>query len=124
MMVQVKIVRTPVRRTDMATVDWRGDTGKVADAELLFTDGPLAGLKLAGFTVYQNPRTREMNVTFPARSYEVNREKRSYKLLRGTTVEDEKALKNLIIDAYEELIMVPEQKKVNPNGDTTEDLSG
>jgi hypothetical protein len=119
LIVQVKIVRSPIPREE-----WKGDTGKVADAELLFLEGPLAGLKLAGFTVYRNAKTKEMNVTFPARNYEVNRERRSYKLLRGTTVEDEKALKNLIIDAYEELIMVPEQKKVNPNGDTTEDLSG
>ena len=27
--------------------------GKLADAELLFTDGPLAGLKLLGFAVWE-----------------------------------------------------------------------
>lgn len=56
--------------------------GKLADAELHFTEGPLAGLKLIGFSVWER-RTREgYNVTFPARQYSVNGERRSFALLR------------------------------------------
>ena len=55
--------------------------GKLADAELHFTDGPLAGLKLAGFSVWET-RGRPRNVTFPARTYSINGERRSFALLR------------------------------------------
>ena len=44
--------------------------GKLADAELHFTEGPLEGLKLAGFAVWESKKsTGVLNVTFPARSY-------------------------------------------------------
>lgn len=56
--------------------------GKLADAELHFTDGPLAGLKLVGFAVWERKSGGGRNVTFPARQYTVNGERRSYSLLR------------------------------------------
>ena len=57
--------------------------GKLADAELHFTDGPLEGLKLIGFAVWERRGTSGgRNVTFPARQYSVNGERRSYALLR------------------------------------------
>jgi hypothetical protein len=76
--------------------------GKVADAELHFDDGPLAGLKLIGFAVWER-RGGEggFNVTFPARQYSVNGERRSFALLRPVT--DTKAhdeLRDQIIEAY------------------------
>jgi hypothetical protein len=55
--------------------------GKLADAELHFTDGPLDGLKLVGFAVWER-RTGGRNVTVPARQYSVNGERRSFALLR------------------------------------------
>jgi hypothetical protein len=55
--------------------------GKLADAELVFTAGPLAGSKLIGFAVWER-RQGGINVTFPARSYSVNGERRSFALLR------------------------------------------
>ena len=56
--------------------------GKLADAELHFVEGPLGGLKLIGFSVWErrSPSGRR-NVTFPARTYSVNGERRSYALL-------------------------------------------
>lgn len=42
--------------------------GKVADAELHFTESPLAGLKLVGFAVWER-KNGGRNVTFPARQY-------------------------------------------------------
>ena len=55
--------------------------GKLADAELHFTSGPLEGLKLIGFGVWGR-RGGGRNVTFPARAYVVNGERRSFALLR------------------------------------------
>jgi hypothetical protein len=56
--------------------------GKLADAELHFYAGPLAGLKLIGFAVWERRSGGGQNVTFPARSYAVNGERRSFALLR------------------------------------------
>lgn len=79
-------------------------TGKVADAELYFTEGPLSGLKLVGFAVWER-RGGDLNVTFPARQYSVNGERRSFALLRpAVEVDSQNALRDLIIDAYQRFI--------------------
>lgn len=77
--------------------------GKLADAELHFIDGPLAGLKLIGFGIWER-RTGERNVTFPARQYSVNGERRSFSLLRPTTADmaASEALRAFILSAYAE----------------------
>src|SRR5215212_4121928 len=78
--------------------------GKLADAELHFTDGPLAGLKLIGFGVWERRTGNGRNVTFPARQYSVNGERRSFALLRpmiDSTAQDR--IRDLIIKAYGEL---------------------
>lgn len=80
--------------------------GKLADAELLFTDGPLAGLKLAGFSVWET-RGRPRNVTFPARTYSVNGERRSFALLRQAGEGEEglaghNRVRDAILEAYRE----------------------
>ena len=55
---------------------------KLADAELHFGgESPLAGLKLIGFSIWER-RGNGRNVTFPARTYAVNGERRSFALLR------------------------------------------
>jgi hypothetical protein len=74
--------------------------GKLADAELHFTDGPHAGLKLIGFSCWER-RGGGRNVTFPARQYSVNGERRSFALLRpiaDATAQDR--IRELILDAY------------------------
>jgi len=43
--------------------------GKLADAELHFTGGPLDGLKLIGFAIWERRGGAGRNVTFPARQY-------------------------------------------------------
>ena len=43
---------------------------------------PLAGLKLIGFSVWERRTGGGRNVTFPARTYAVNGERRSFALLR------------------------------------------
>ncbi len=61
--------------------------GKLADAELHFTEGPLAGLKLVGFGVWERRSGGGRNVTFPSRQYSVNGERRSFALLRPISEE-------------------------------------
>ena len=56
--------------------------GKLADAELHFTDGVLDGLKLIGFAIWERRSGAGRNVTFPSRQYTVNGERRSFALLR------------------------------------------
>lgn len=77
--------------------------GKLADAELHFTDGPLEGLKLIGFSVWERKTGSGRNVTFPARQYSVNGERRSFALLRplgDITAQDR--LRELVLQAYGE----------------------
>src|SRR6266852_1483949 len=77
--------------------------GKLAEAEVHFTDGPLAGLKLIGLSVWERRGGAGRNVTFPARSYSVNRERRSYALLRPIgDVTSQDHLRELILEAYAE----------------------
>jgi hypothetical protein len=76
--------------------------GKLADAELHFTDGELEGLKLIGFAVWER-RSGGRNVTFPARQYSVNGERRSFALLRpiADTAAQER-VRDLVLQAYAE----------------------
>src|SRR5713226_9479613 len=78
--------------------------GKLAGAELHFTgSSPLAGLKLIGFSVWKRRGGNGRNVTFPARSYSVNGERRSYALLRPIgDVPSQDRIRDLILEAFEE----------------------
>jgi hypothetical protein len=77
--------------------------GKLAEAELHFTDGPLEGLKLIGFSIWERRGGNGRNVTFPARSYVVNGDRRSFSLLRpivDSTAQGK--LRDLILEAFQE----------------------
>ena len=75
--------------------------GKLADAELYFTSGPLEGLKLIGFAVWERRSGNGRNVTFPARQYAVNGERRSFALLRpAVDATGQDRLRDLVLDAY------------------------
>jgi hypothetical protein len=77
--------------------------GKLADAELHFTDGPLEGLKLIGFGIWERRGGSGRNVTFPARQYSVNGERRSFALLRPLIdVTSQNRLRELILEAFQE----------------------
>lgn len=79
--------------------------GKLADAELHFTEGPLGGLKLIGFSVWERKTGNGRNVTFPARQYSVNGERRSFSLLRPIVDSTgQNQLRDVILAAYEEYI--------------------
>ena len=76
-------------------------SGKLADVELHFSEGPLAGLKLIGFALWQRRTGDGFNVTFPARQYSVNGERCSFALLRPLAdPAASNGIRDLIIDAY------------------------
>lgn len=80
-----------------------GPSGKLADAEVFFDEGLLAGLKLVGFTVWDRRDTRGRSVTFPARQYSVDGERRHYVLLRATDdTASTEPVRQLILKAYAE----------------------
>jgi len=78
--------------------------GKLADAEVHFEDGPLAGMKLMGFAIWERRGTSGgRNVTFPARQYSVNGERRSFALLRpivDSTAQNK--IRDLVLEAFQE----------------------
>jgi len=87
----------------ITTNDKSNPPGKLADAELHFTEGVLDGLKLIGFGVWERRTGGGRNVTFPARTYSVNGERRSFALLRpvgDATAQDH--IRELILETYAE----------------------
>src|SRR5678816_21226 len=77
--------------------------GKLADAEVHFTDGAMEGLKLLGFSVWERKNGPGRNVTFPARTYSVNGERRSFALLRPVTdAKSQDQIRELVLQAYAE----------------------
>jgi hypothetical protein len=77
--------------------------GKLADAEVIFEAdcSPFGGLKLVGFAVWER-RGGGRNVTFPARQYSVNGERRSFALLRPANGDAaaQDSNRRVILEAY------------------------
>ena len=90
----VKIIRNETQKP----------AGKLADAEIHFTGGALNGLKLVGFAVWARRDGDGQNVTFPARTYSVNGERRSFALLRpaGDNNASQSKIRELVLQAYAE----------------------
>jgi len=96
-------IDTPTLTVKISPNDRGNPAGKLADAELHFATGVLAGLKLIGFAIWERRGGGGRNVTFPARQYAVNGERRSFALLRpivDTTAQGR--VRDLILDAYAE----------------------
>jgi hypothetical protein len=94
-------------RSDTVTVkiaanDKGAPAGKLADAELHFQSGPLEGMKLVGFSIWER-KNGGRNVTFPARSFAVGGERRSFALLRPITdTAAQNQIRDLILKTYQE----------------------
>ena len=83
--------------------DKQNPPGKLADAELHFTEGVLEGLKLIGFGIWERRVGGGRNVTFPARQYSVNGGRRSFSLLRpivDSTAQE--GIRQLVLQSYAE----------------------
>jgi hypothetical protein len=75
--------------------------GKLAEAELHFDAGELDGLKLVGFAIWERRGGGGRNVTFPARQYSVNGERRSFALLRPVAdATSQERVRQLILQAF------------------------
>ena len=109
-----KLADAELHFTDHPLAQIVGDTTREADARTLAREhNPLNGLKLIGFGIWERKRERlpdgsgfisgGRNVTFPARQYSVNGERRSFSLLRpiaDATAQDR--VVDLILKAYAE----------------------
>ena len=82
--------------------DKNNPPGKLADAEVHFTEGELEGMKLIGFAVWERRTGGGRNVTFPARQYSVNGERRTFALLRPTNGDATKhdRIREMVLQAY------------------------
>src|SRR6266536_6411272 len=92
---------TDSMRVKIKPNDTGNPVGRLADADLHFTGGPLEGLKLIGFGIWERRGGSGRNVTFPARQYAVNGERRSFALLRpivDTTAQER--IRELILEAF------------------------
>src|SRR5262245_9463872 len=75
--------------------------GKLADAELHFIDGDLDGLKLIGFGIWERRGGNGRNITFPARQYAINGERRSFALLRPIAdTSAQNRVRDLVLEAF------------------------
>lgn len=79
-------------------------SGKLADAEVHFSDGDFAGMRLLGFAVWERRGGNGgRNVTFPARTYSVNGERRSFSLLRPVLDPNaQNRIRDRVLEAYAE----------------------
>ena len=98
MNIEVKILRN-----DRST-----PAGKLADAEIHFIDGELAGLKLVGFSIWERRDGNGLSVTFPARQFFFHGDKRNFALLRaiGNPNAQDRA-RDLVLRAYEQQAQDP-----------------
>ncbi len=75
----------------------------VCEAEVLFEAdaGPLAGMKLVGFSLWRSPEG-EIYVTFPSRAFGVGNERRFFDYLRSTEGNglDARRVKAWIVDEF------------------------
>lgn len=75
--------------------------GKLADAELHCLEGLLEGMTLIGFSIWERRGGTGRNVTFPARQYSVNGERRSFALLRPIVdVAAQNRVREAVLEAY------------------------
>lgn len=91
--IEVKILRNEQGRP----------AGKLADAEIHFIGGELAGLKLVGFAIWERRDGNGCSVTFPARQFIVHGDRHNFDLLRA--ISSPKVLghvRDLVLKAYEQ----------------------
>ena len=73
----------------------------VTEAEIHFEDGPLAGMRLVGFSIWRSTEG-ELYVTFPSRAFGAGTERKYFDYLRAVdgSAETVKTVKAWILDEY------------------------
>jgi hypothetical protein len=91
-------IEVRILRNDRST-----PAGKLADAEIHFIDGELAGLKLVGFSIWERRDGNGLSVTFPARQFFFHGDKRNFALLRAIgNPNAQNRARDLVLRAYEQ----------------------
>jgi hypothetical protein len=95
---------TKPTENDVRVVFIRRENGPerlVCDAELMFGDGPLAGMKLVGFCLW-NGADGETYATFPSRAFGGSTERRYFDYLRSVegTPAESRRLKAWIVEQW------------------------
>jgi hypothetical protein len=89
----------------------------VCEAEVVFEAeaGPLAGMKLVGFSLWRSPEG-EVYVTFPSRAFGAGNERRFFDFLRSVegTAADSKRVKGWILEQFRCSREVPESPERTP----------
>ena len=89
----------------------------VCEAEVVFEAeaGPLAGMKLVGFSLWRSPEG-EVYVTFPSRAFGAGNERRFFDFLRSVegTAADSKRVKAWILEQYRSSREVPDAPERTP----------
>jgi hypothetical protein len=82
-------------------VSENGPERLVAEAAVVFGEGPLAGTKLVGFSVWRGA-DGELYVTFPARAFGAGAERKFFDYLRSTdgTGDAIRRVKAFLLDAW------------------------
>jgi hypothetical protein len=87
----------------------------VCEAEVVFEAeaGPLAGMKLVGFSLWRSPEG-EVYVTFPSRAFGAGNERRFFDFLRSVegTAADSRRVKAWILDQFRSSREAPEDAPV------------
>ena len=75
----------------------------VCEAEILFDEGPLAGMRLVGFSLWRGA-DGEVYVTFPSRAFGAGSDRRFFDYLRSVdgTAAEPKRVKGWILEAFRE----------------------
>ncbi len=113
-----QIVRETVTAVPTAAVQLHEAEARLLHARALAADAlTLDGLKLIGFGIWERRTGGGRTVTFPARQYSVNGERRSFALLRPVTdATAQDRIRDLILAAYAEY--ETQQQDVDPQPGT------
>jgi hypothetical protein len=73
----------------------------VCEAEIVFEDGPLVGMKLVGFSLWKAP-DGDIYATFPSRAFGLGAERRFFDYLRSLDgdMKSVKRVKSWLVDKY------------------------
>ena len=83
---------------------------KLADVEIHFEEGLLAGMKLVGCSVWRAKKGEEPTILVPSRSYATAGGVRYYELLRSGDEKEQKAVKTFkqyIREEYKKIATLP-----------------
>lgn len=88
-------------RVEFAPNDGTQPANKLAEAELIFEEGPLAGLKLVGFAVWGGPEGQTY-CTLPSRAFGSGQDRRYFDYIRSVDGDhrETRRVKDMVLAAW------------------------